>query len=227
MVQKKTLLVIEDDDAISSGLSLNLRHEGFAVSVQKNGEDGLREALRTSPDLILLDVMLPTMNGYEVLRELRRRKCQSGIILLTAKGLEEDKVFGLGLGADDYVQKPFGLAELIARVHAVLRRQQQQRPDILSFDDVVVDRGARSASKGGVEVELSPRESALLLYLLDHPGRAHTREQLLEGAWGMDYEGTVRTIDNFLVSLRKKLEVNPEKPTHFVTVRGVGYRFHF
>ncbi len=225
MPAKPRLLVIEDDTSIAAGLRMNLRHEGFEVTVANDGEAGLREALATPPDLILLDVMLPVMNGFEVLRELRRRGCTAGIIMLTAKGLEEDKVLGLDLGADDYVQKPFGLPELIARAHAVLRRRQSQSPATIAFDDVVIDRHARTVTRAGEPVELSPREMSLLLFLVEHPGRAITRNALLEGAWGLDYDGTERTIDNFVVSLRKKLERDPEEPRRFVTVRGTGYRF--
>lgn len=219
------ILIVEDDSSIAAGLRLNLRHEGFEVVLKVDGESALREALSSNFDLILLDVMLPVMNGFEVLRELRRRGCTSGVIMLTAKGLEEDKVLGLDLGADDYVQKPFGLHELIARIHAVLRRRQAHAPATVIFGDVTVDRRARAVSRDGQAVMLSPREMSLLLFFLDHPGRALSRDALLEGAWGLDYEGTERTIDNFVVSLRKKLEHDPEAPRHFVTVRGVGYRF--
>jgi DNA-binding response OmpR family regulator len=222
---KPQILIVEDDASIAAGLRLNLRHEGFDVVLKADGESGLREGLSGRFDLILLDVMLPLMNGFEVLRELHRRGCTSGVIMLTAKGLEEDKVLGLDLGADDYVQKPFGLHELIARIHAVLRRRQAHVPATTIFGDVVVDRRGRTATKGGEAVALSPREMALLMFFLDHPGRALSRDALLEGAWGLDYEGTERTIDNFVVSLRKKLEKDPEVPRHFVTVRGVGYRF--
>ncbi len=222
---KPRILIIEDDASITAGLRLNLRHEGFDVVTRSEGESGLREAMDNPYDLILLDVMLPVMNGFEVLRELRRRGSQSGVIMLTAKGLEEDKVLGLDLGADDYVQKPFGLHELIARIHAVLRRREAHAPSMTIFGEVTVDRRARTVSRAGAAVVLSPREMALLMFFLDHPGRALTRNALLEGAWGLDYEGTERTIDNFVVSLRKKLEVDPESPRHLITVRGTGYRF--
>ncbi len=222
---KPRVLIVEDDSAIAAGLRLNLRHEGYVVVVESDGEQGLTRALAESPELVILDVMLPSMNGFEVLRELRRRGSTAGVIMLTAKGLEEDKVLGLDLGADDYVQKPFGLSELIARANAVLRRRAAQQPSQVSFGDVVVDRRARTVTRAGAEVPLSPREMGLLLFLIEHPGRAHSRDQLLEGAWGLDYEGTERTVDNFVVSLRKKLETNPDEPAHFVTVRGVGYRF--
>jgi len=219
------VLIVEDDASIAAGLRMNLRHEGFEIELAHDGETGLERALGFQPDLIILDVMLPVMNGFEVLRELRRRGLTAGVIMLTAKTLEEDKVLGLDLGADDYVEKPFGLQELIARIHAVLRRRGVQRPDVVRFGDVEVDRGARTVKKAGVEVPLSPREMALLLYFLEHPDRAHSRDSLLDGAWGYDYEGTARTVDNFVVSLRKKLEDDPENPRHFLTVRGVGYRF--
>jgi two-component system, OmpR family, alkaline phosphatase synthesis response regulator PhoP len=223
--EKPRVLIVEDDAAIAAGLRLNLRHEGFAVTVEGDGEQGLKRALDDAPDLVILDVMLPSMNGYEILRELRRRGSTAGIIMLTAKGLEEDKVLGLDLGADDYVQKPFGLSELIARVNAVLRRRTAQQPTQVRFDDVVIDKSARTVTRAGETVALSPREMSLLLFLVDHPGRAHSRDQLLEGAWGLDYEGTERTVDNFVVSLRKKLERDPDAPAHFITVRGLGYRF--
>ncbi len=219
------ILLVEDDASIAAGLKMNLRHEGFDVLVERDGEAGLRTALAEDPDVILLDVMMPAMNGFEVLRELRRRGSPAAVIMLTAKGLEEDKVLGLDLGADDYVQKPFGLAELIARIHAVLRRRKIQAPDQVRFGDVVVDRRARAVTRAGEAVLLSPREASLLLFFLDHAGRALTRDALLEGAWGLDYEGTDRTVDNFVVSLRKKLEQDPDAPKHFQTVRGVGYRF--
>lgn len=222
---KPRILIVEDDASIAAGLRLNLRHEGFEVVMKVDGEAALRDALTSSFDLILLDVMLPVMNGFEVLRELRRRGCTAGVIMLTAKGLEEDKVLGLDLGADDYVQKPFGLHELIARIHAVLRRRQAHIPATVIFGEVIVDRRGRTVTRAGNPVALSPREMSLLLFFLDHPGRALTRDALLEGAWGLDYEGTERTIDNFVVSLRKKLERDPDKPRHFITVRGVGYRF--
>ena len=173
---KPRILIIEDDAAIAAGLRLNLKHEGYIVTVVADGELGLKQALQDVPDLIVLDIMLPTMNGFEILRELRRRGSTSGVIMLTAKGLEEDKVLGLDLGADDYVQKPFGLSELIARINAVLRRRQAQQPSLVVFADVKVDRRARSVTRNDEPVSLSPREMSLLLYLVDHPGRAHSRD---------------------------------------------------
>jgi len=221
---KTRILIIEDDASIAAGLRMNLRHEGFDTQLAQDGELGLKMALEDPPDLVLIDVMIPTMNGFEVLGELRRRGSTAGVIMLTAKGLEEDKVLGLELGADDYVPKPFGLAELIARIHAVLRRRQVAIPTSVTIGLLVVDRSARTASAAGVELAMSPREISLLVFLLDHPRRAHSRDALLEGAWGLDYEGTTRTVDNFIVALRKKLEPDPDKPRHLITVRGVGYR---
>lgn len=223
--QKRHLLIIEDDASIAAGLRMNLRHEGFEVQIATDGGAGLRMAIEETPDLILLDVMMPEMNGFEVLRELRRRGHHTPCIMLTAKGNEEDKVLGLDLGADDYVQKPFGLSELIARIHAVLRRHQATTPDDVQLGEVVINRRAREVRKGDEVIALSPREMSLLMYFLDHQGRALSRDALIEGAWGLDYEGTARTVDNFVVSLRKKIEPNPDKPIYFITVRGVGYRF--
>jgi two-component system, OmpR family, alkaline phosphatase synthesis response regulator PhoP len=220
------ILLIEDDGPIAAGLRMNLKHDGYEVMVETDGESGLRRALEWQPSLVLLDVMMPAMNGFEVLRELRRRGNTAAVIMLTAKGLEEDKVLGLDLGADDYVQKPFGVAELLSRIKAVLRRKQDAHPERVQLaGQVVVDKRGRIALRAGEEVQMSPRETALLLFLIDHPGRALSRDALLQGAWGLDYEGTERTIDNFVVSLRKKLEEDPERPRHFVTVRGLGYRF--
>ncbi len=219
------ILLVEDDRSIATGLSMNLRHEGFQVTIAGDGATGLKHIVDERPDLVLLDVMLPEMNGFEVLREIRRRGMRTGVIMLTAKGMEEDKVLGLDLGADDYVQKPFGLPELIARVHAVLRRRVEEVPDTVGFGDVVVDRTGRTVQKAGEEVTLTPREFSLLLHLVENEGRALSRESLLDAAWGFDYEGTARTVDNFIAGLRKKFEADPEKPRFFVTVRGVGYRF--
>jgi two-component system, OmpR family, alkaline phosphatase synthesis response regulator PhoP len=222
---KARLLLIEDDPSIAAGLRMNLRHEGYEVHVAIDGEQGLRMALELVPDAVLLDIMLPTMNGFEVLRELRRRNSEAGVLLLTAKGLEEDKVLGLNLGADDYIQKPFSLPELLARVRAVLRRRGGSQDGAIRVGQVMVDRSARTMTRDGVAIDLSPREMSLLLFFIDHPGRALSRDAILEGAWGLDYEGTTRTIDNFVVSLRQHIEADPAKPRHLCTVRGHGYRF--
>ena len=222
---ERRILLIEDDPAIVAGLRMNLRHEGFQIDVANDGEEGLTKALEDQPDLILLDVMLPTINGYEVLRELRRRECQTAVIMLTAKGLEEDKVLGLELGADDYVQKPFGLPELLARIDAVLRRTAITDTSVFHFGENHIDFGARRVYRNNAEIQLSKRELNLLIHFVRHPKQVFSREQLLNLAWDFSYEGTERTVDNFVSLLRKKLESDGHQPQHFVTVRGVGYRF--
>jgi DNA-binding response OmpR family regulator len=218
------VLVVEDDLSILTGVSMNLRYEGYDVLQAQDGKLGLQLALDGNPDLVVLDLMLPEMNGYEVLTELRRRGRDIPVIILSAKGLEQDKILGLTLGADDYVGKPFGLQELLARVKAVLRRRARERDEI-SFGDVTVDLTAKRARRGGAEVELTAQEFRLLAYLVTHAERTFSREELLSGAWGFDYQGTERTVDNFMRQLRLKLEPQPDDPRYFVTVRGLGYRF--
>jgi DNA-binding response OmpR family regulator len=222
--RKPKLLVVEDDLSILTGLSMNLRYEGYEVLQAQDGAAGLALCVSERPDLLVLDVMLPELNGYEVLKELRRRHLDVPVVMLSAKGQEPDKILGLDLGADDYVVKPFGLQELLARIKAVLRRR---RPggQVIRFGRAEVDLAAMTVSVGGEKVDLTAQELRLLAHLVEHPGQAFTREALLSGAWGMDYEGTARTVDNFIRQLRLKLEVDPEAPRHFVTVRGVGYRF--
>ena len=190
------ILIIEDDRAIALGLRLNLRKDGHEVRIAQDGEVGLRMALEPDVDLIVLDVMLPLRNGFEVLKEARRQGSHASVLMLTAKGMESDKILGLKLGADDYLSKPFGLGELLARVEALLRR----RPPA------------------------ADKPKVLRLFLTSN-GRALSRDDILARCWGAEYEGTPRTVDNFVRSLRVKLEVNAEEPRHFLTVRGHGYRF--
>ena len=224
MSPKTRILVVEDDLSILTGLSLNLRFEGYEVLQAQDGRAGLQKAVDERPDLLVLDVMLPELNGYELVRELRRRGLTTPVVMLSARGQEQDKTLGLDLGADDYVVKPFGLQELLSRIKAVLRRRQRE-PELLRFSDVAVDLVSRTATRGGAPVELTAQEFKLLAHLLAHPGRTYSRDELLAGAWGYDYEGTARTVDNFVRQLRLKLEADPEAPRHFVTVRGLGYRF--
>ncbi|MBM4379350.1 MAG: response regulator transcription factor [Deltaproteobacteria bacterium] len=224
MSQKTRILVVEDDLSILTGLSMNLRFEGYEVLQAQDGRAGLQKAVDERPDLLVLDVMLPELNGYELVRELRRRGLTTPVVMLSARGQEQDKTLGLDLGADDYVVKPFGLQELLSRIKAVLRRRQRE-PELLRFSDVAVDLVSRTVTRAGAPVELTAREFKLLAHLLAHPGRTYSRDELLAGAWGYDYEGTARTVDNFVRQLRLKLEVDPEDPRHFVTVRGLGYRF--
>ena len=224
---KETVLVVEDDVPIAKGLETNLRFEGFDVLCATDGETGLELAVDKSPDLILLDVMMPKMNGFEVLRELRRREIDIPIIMLTAKGEEMDKIRGLDLGADDYVTKPFALQELLARVHAVLRRKRRFDREIseITFGSARLDFNARTAFVDGKQVEMTAREFALMHFFLSREGEALNRQEILNRVWGFDYFGTDRTVDNFINRLRRKFEPLPDKPKHFLTVRGVGYRF--
>ena len=224
---KETILVVEDDPAIVKGIQTNLRFEGFEVLSAGDGERGLELAVDKAPDLILLDVMMPRMNGFEVLRELRRREIEIPVIMLTAKGEEMDKVRGLDLGADDYVTKPFALQELLARVHAVLRRKRRfdSQLDQVCFGNVELDFTARTARVAGEPVELTSREFDLIRFFLMREGEALERQEILNRVWGFDYFGTDRTVDNFINRLRRKFEPDPDNARYFLTVRGVGYRF--
>ncbi len=218
------VLIVEDDLSILTGLSMNLKFEGYEVLQAQDGRTGLQRALDDRPDLLVLDVMLPQLNGYEVLKELRQRGLTTPVVMLSAKGMEHDKILGLNLGADDYVVKPFGLKELLARIKAVLRRQIRGG-DCIGFGESEVDITAKVAKRAGKPVELTAQEFRLLEYWVRHPDRTFTREELLSGAWGFDYQGTARTVDNFVYQLRQKFEIDPDQPRHFVTVRGLGYRF--
>ncbi|WP_164007586.1 response regulator transcription factor [Pyxidicoccus trucidator] len=224
----RRILVVEDDLSILAGLSMNLRFEGYEVLQAQDGRTGLARALDEAPDLVVLDLMLPELNGFEVLKELRQRGRDTPVVVLSAKGMETDKILGLNLGADDYVVKPFGLQELLARIKAVLRRRYPTvgaAPPPVTFGDVSVDMTARTVARNGTQVELTAQEFKLLAHFLGHPGRTFTREELLSGAWGYHYEGSARTVDNFMRQLRLKFEPDPEAPRHFLTVRGLGYRF--
>jgi two-component system alkaline phosphatase synthesis response regulator PhoP len=223
--ERQRILVVEDDLSILTGVSMNLRYEGYEVLQAQDGERGLEIAVAESPDLIVLDIMMPRINGYEVLRELRSRGVRTPVLVLSAKGLERDKVLGLDLGADDYVVKPFGVAELLARVKAVLRRRYGEDGEVLRFGDVAVDLRSRVVTRGGAPVELTAQEFRLLAHLVSNPGRTFSRDELLRGAWGVDYEGTARTVDTFVRQLRQKVEPDPEAPRYIVTARGLGYRF--
>jgi two-component system, OmpR family, alkaline phosphatase synthesis response regulator PhoP len=223
----ETILIVEDDTSIAKGLEKNLRFEGFSVFTAPDGERGLELAVDKGPDLILLDVMMPKMNGFEVLRELRRRKIEAPVIMLTAKGEEVDKVRGLDLGADDYVTKPFGLTELLARIHAVLRRKRrfEKALEKIAFGQAEIDFQSRTASMAGQPVEMTRKEFDLMHLFFTREGEALERQEILNRVWGFDYFGTDRTVDNFINRLRQKFEKDPDNPEHFLTVRGVGYRF--
>ncbi|MGO8996218.1 MAG: response regulator transcription factor [Polyangiaceae bacterium] len=228
---QRTVLVVEDDASIALGLRINLEGEGYRVLLAENGERGLELARSEAPDLIVLDVMLPQMNGLEVLQALRSEGRMMPIIILSARTGEMDKVTGLELGAEDYVAKPFSLAELLARVRAALRRPpvitrgEAPLPAILRFGDVEMDVSARTVTRRGEPVEITATEFDVAMCLIESRGRAMPRDEIFQHVWGPNHHGTPRTIDNFIQQLRAKLEPDPAKPKHFLTVRGVGYRF--
>jgi DNA-binding response OmpR family regulator len=224
----RRVLVIEDDPSITMGLELNLRAEDFDVLVAHDGEAGLEMARSADIDLVILDVMLPRLNGFEVLRTLRHEGRHTPVLMLSARGAEMDKVMGLELGAEDYVTKPFGVAELMARVRVILRRDGRRRVDgsaVFRTGDLAINAHTREVLRGGEPVELTATEFDVLRCLIDAQGRVLSREQIQASVWGPEHHGTTRTVDNFLLQLRAKLEDDPALPKHLVTVRGVGYRF--
>lgn len=223
----KRILVIEDDPSILRGLIDNLKVEHFDVHAESDGEKGFDVARKKKFDLILLDVMLPNMNGYEICKQLRSGGVQSPILMLTGKGEELDKVLGLELGADDYVTKPFSVRELIARIKSLLRRQTDIRSEIMetSFGDVHVDFKKQELIKGKKKQKMSAKEFELLKYFVEREGEVVTRARLLDDVWGFDVTPTTRTVDNYILSLRKKIESSPSKPKHLVTVHTAGYKF--
>ncbi len=225
------ILIIEDDPSILRGLQLNLGMEGYLVRSASDGETGLAMARTEKPDLVVVDVMLPRLGGLEVVREIRSEDPDLPVLILSAKGQESDKVAGLHLGADDYMVKPFGLKELLARIDALLRRRRsrgQTGPNraVKRAGDIEVDLDARKARVKGRELELTSREFDLLAYFVAHPDRVFSREQLMEAVWGSRYFGTARTVDNFVARLRAHICDDADHPRHLETVRGVGYRFN-
>jgi len=225
---KPKILVIEDDESITLGLQMNLEAEGYRVTIAMDGEEGLTQALAGNFDLLVLDVMLPRMNGFELVRALRAKGENVPVVMLSARGEEMDKVMGLELGAEDYITKPFGLAELLARVKAVLRRDgivRKRGEQPLRAADLEVNPRTREVRRDGALVELTATEFDVLWALIEANDRAISREEMLERVWGPGHHVTLRTIDNFVLQLRAKLEADPTEPRHLVTVRGVGYRF--
>jgi DNA-binding response OmpR family regulator len=221
------ILIVEDEPNMVAGLRDNFEFEGYEVLTAYDGEDGLRRALTESPDLLVLDVMMPKLSGLEVCKQLKAKRPSIPIIMLTARGQEVDKVVGLELGADDYVTKPFSIRELLARVKAVLRRGRTlpKDQDRYLFGDAEVDLHACRVTRLGKELEFSSTEFELLKYFVNHSGEVLSRDRLLEDVWGYDSTPTTRTVDAHLVRLRQKLEPNPEQPRYFLTVHGTGYRF--
>jgi len=220
------ILVVEDDPAILRGLKDNLRFESYEVLSATDGETGYRLLREKKPDLVILDLMLPKLSGYELCRKARTEGITTPILMLTARGQEADRVLGLDLGADDYVAKPFSVRELLARVRAILRRTHppQALPDELHFDDVVVDFRRYEARKAGKALEMTRKEFGVLRLLAARPGEVVTRDELLNEVWGYENYPTTRTVDNHIASLRAKLERNPAEPRHLLTVHGVGYK---
>jgi len=221
------ILIVEDEPNMVAGLRDNFEFEGYEVVSAYNGAEGLERALAESPDLVLLDVMMPKMSGLDVCKQLKAKRPSIPIIMLTARGQEVDKVVGLELGADDYVTKPFSIRELIARVKAVLRRSRTlpKEHDRYSFGDADINLHTCQVTRGGREIELSAMEFELLKYFICHAGEVLTRDRLLEEVWGYDSYPSTRTVDAHLVRLRQKLEPDPEQPHFFLTVHGMGYRF--
>ncbi len=221
----ETILIIEDDPTLLRGLKDNFEYKGYSVLTAADGEEGLNSALNNKPDLIILDIMLPKINGYEICRLLRKEALEMPIIMLTAKGEESDIVLGLNLGADDYVTKPFSITELLARAAAFLRRTKQAQQDSFKFGDFLLDIPARKLTRDGAEIKLSPKEFRLLELFLKRQGRALTRDEILNAVWGYDCFVMPRSIDRFVTTLRNKIEPVPHKSTFIHTIREIGYKF--
>ena len=221
------ILVAEDDPDLALGLKNNLEIEGYDVRVARDGAEALATALEWQPALLILDLVMPKMEGMRVLRELRERDVRIAVLILTARGEEADKVRGLKLGADDYVTKPFGLLELLARVESLLRRARvpvAETSEVLRFGDVEVEPTARRVRKAGIEVSLRPKEYDLLIELLRRRGEVRSRLDLMQTVWGYSSAVITRTVDTHMFELRRKLEADAAHPQHIVTVRGIGYR---
>ena len=221
------VLIVEDEPNMVAGLRDNFEYEGFRVATAMDGVEGLEKALQDSPDLVILDVMMPKMSGLDVCRQLKSKRPSIPIIMLTARGQEVDKVVGLELGADDYVTKPFSIRELLARVKAVLRRSQTvpKEQERYSFGDVEVNLRSYQVVRNGQPIEFSNKEFELLKHFLCHSGETLSRDRLLDEVWGYENFPTTRTVDAHIVRLRQKLEPVPDQPRFFLTVHGVGYKF--
>ena len=221
------VLIVEDDQAMAVALRDGFEYEGYAVQVARDGAAGLRLASEKELDLIILDVMLPKVSGYDICKQLRGSGNDTPIIMLTARGQEIDKVLGLKIGADDYVTKPFSFMELMARVQALLRRAAKHTDSVESFrfGDVVVNFKKFEVTRGGEPLELSPREFKILKYFIERRGEVVTRDQLLDAVWGYGSFPLTRTVDMHIAKLRHKIEVTPGDPRHIITVHRVGYKF--
>jgi len=221
----ETVLIIEDDATMLRGLRDNFEYEGYRVAAAADGEEGLAAALSIKPDLVILDVMLPKVNGYEVCLLLRQAGLDCPIIMLTAKGQEQDIVLGLNLGADDYVTKPFSIKQLLARANAFLRRRREGAEQACRLGDFVLDLASRRLSRNGRELALTPKEFDLLAFFARRPGRALRRDEIIKAVWGFDVFVTARSVDRCVQTLRAKLGDDPANPRLIHTVRPIGYRF--
>lgn len=232
-VADKHILLVEDDDDIADLLELHLTDEGYRVDPVDDGDEGLKRALDCSYDLIILDIMLPGTDGFDICRRLRQEKCHIPVLMITAKTEEVDKVLGLELGADDYITKPFSIREVLARVRAIFRRvavdqgpQGRDKDETpIEFDSLVIEPKKRKVSVNGEAVDLTSKEYELLLLFARHPGRAYSRDELLDEVWGYQYSGYSHTVNTHINRLRNKIEADPSSPQYVKTVWGVGYRF--
>jgi two-component system alkaline phosphatase synthesis response regulator PhoP len=225
----ETILVVEDDRSLREGLAMNFELRGYRVLTAADGEAGVRLAFDERPDLIVLDLMLPGFDGFEILGQLREREIDVPVLILSARGQVSDKVNGFRLGADDYVTKPFQLPELIARVERMLRRRSRRRATqgMINFGEIALDPAGRTVQRAGRAVALLAKEYDLLFLLASNPGHPFSRETILDRVWGWGFDGTTRTVDNYILALRQKLEADPARPRHITTVRQVGYRLDF
>lgn len=221
------ILIVEDEKEMALGLKDNFEFEGYDVQIAEDGESAIEKTQAYKPHLIILDIMLPKKSGYDVCRELRSKGIQTPVIMLTARGEEIDKILGLELGADDYITKPFSVRELLSRVKAVLRRapSTQQSVSIYQIGKLTIDLAHLSAQNENGEVELSHKEFEILKYFIEHQGEIISRDQFLDKVWGYEHYPTSRTVDNYIVKLRKAIEEDPVHPKHIITVYGIGYKF--
>jgi two-component system, OmpR family, alkaline phosphatase synthesis response regulator PhoP len=226
------ILIVEDDANIAELVALHLRDAGCRVTIENDGIKGHDLALKESFDLFLLDINLPKMSGLEICRAIRKHKKYVPIVMMTAKSEENDIVTGLDVGADDYITKPFGVKELVARIRAVLRRTQAMNADmtkmgkVLQFSDMTIDAENRTVVLKGERVDLTPKEFDLLFMLAKKPGRSHSRQQLLDAVWGYEFEGLEHTVNSHINRLRMKIEADVQNPTYILTTWGLGYRFN-
>jgi DNA-binding response OmpR family regulator len=221
----QTILVIDDDDSLRDTIGVMLEHEGFRAVLEGDGKTGFDRALTAKPDLVLVDLRLPGMSGIEICKQLRAAQVRTPIVVLSAVGDEIDKVLLLEIGADDYVVKPFGTRELVARIRAVLRRASPAMEKVIRFGEIEVDFERRAVTRKGKELKFTPAEYNLLTYFLQNPDRPLTRDMILNSVWGYEFFPNTRTVDAHVVKLRQKIEPDPGLPKHLVTVHGVGYRF--